>query len=283
MSRMVCVYGNPTVDYVHSRGGLARRYGGGVYYSTMALLDEGVQPEIYSVGPHWLFMANKLWFFKANSSYSASPTVFKIAYLDSSRVMEVLELSPELTSGDTHPGVCYTIVNPVLGEVSFSLLKELRVKSVLLAGDIQGFVRERRPGLLRYKGGGLLIDVIGLFDILHMDVEEAIALTEAESKHGALQRLRGLVKESLVVVTEGVKPPILVTGGSVSEVGSERSRVDDKTGAGDYFLGKLFLRMIEGMEPREAVESALEETDQWLTRGEDKLLHRGVSPFSNSY
>jgi len=281
MLRRVCVYGNPTVDYVQSRGGVALRYGGGVYYSTMALLDEGVQPEIYSVGPHWLFMANKLWFFKANSSYSASPMVFKITYLDSSRVMEVLEISPELTSGDTHTGVCYTIVNPVLGEISFSLLKELRVKSIILAGDIQGFVRERRRGFLRYKGGGLLIDVIGLFDILHMDVEEAIALTEAESKHSALRRLRGLVKESLVVVTEGVKPPILVTGGSVSEVGSERSRVCDKTGAGDYFLGKLFLRIVEGLKPREAVESALEETDRWLSRGEDKLLHRGVSPFSN--
>jgi sugar/nucleoside kinase (ribokinase family) len=114
-----------------------------------------------------------------------------------------------------------------------------------------------------------------------MDVEEAIALTEAESKHNALRRLRGLVKESLVVVTEGVKPPILLTGGSVSEVGSERSRVCDKTGAGDYFLGKLFLRIVEGLKPREAVESALEETDRWLSRGEDKLLHRGVSPFSN--
>lgn len=283
MLRRVCVYGNPTVDYIYSKAGIAQKYGGGVYYSTMALLDEGVQPEVYSVGPHWLFMANKLWSFKANPAYSASPMVFKITYLNSSRVMEVLELSPELTSGDTHTGVCYTIVNPVLGEVSFSLLKELRVKSALLAGDIQGFVRERRRGTLRYKGGGLLIDVIGLFDILHMDVEEAIALTGAESKHDALKRLSGLVKESLVVVTEGVKPPILVTGGSVSEVGSERRRVDDKTGAGDYFLGKLFLRIMEGMKPREAVESALEETDRWLNRGEDKLLHRGASPFSDFY
>jgi hypothetical protein len=260
----VCVYGNPTVDVIVTSRGVAVRTGGGVYYTALSLLDEGVKPEVYSVGPHWLFLVNGLMEFKVNPSYSTSSMVFRITYLDTERVMEVAEMSPQLSSVDEHSGLCYTVVNPVLGEVTPSLLKSLRIKSIVLAGDVQGFVRERRLGPLALRGSRDVRELVGVFDVLHMDAAELLALTASSSKDEALGKLRKLLRDGYVVVTEGFKPPVVVHREGFEVVGRERVRVGDKTGSGDYFLARLFVGVVEGLPVKEAVEYALEETDKWL-------------------
>ncbi|WP_440059543.1 PfkB family carbohydrate kinase [Thermogladius sp. 4427co] len=259
-----CIYGNITLDYIIGNGSVATRVGGGVYYSSLPILEEGLPVEVYSLGPYWLFEASGLSRYKSNSDYSTHPTVFRIEYSGESRIMEVLEVSPALTPRDVHTGLCVSVVNPVLGEIPPSLLKTIRAGSLILAGDIQGFVRARRKGVLEYEAPWPINQVIDYFDIIHMDASEALYVARAENIDEALVKLSKAIRRGLIVVTEGYRASYIVKPGRFIQLSGIRPKVVDKTGAGDYLLSATVIYLANGVEPEEAVARALDKTDEWL-------------------
>ena len=131
-----------------------------------------------------------------------------------------------------------SLVSPLAGEVSSSLLAEISARSDFTFLDPQGFVRtfdsggRVRVSELKEKG------VIAKVDALKMDVEEARALTGREAPREALAKLAevGIRK---AVVTHGGESCHVLDGARIYEVVVPRSQVVDTTGAGDILSGSI--------------------------------------------
>lgn len=264
--RRFCVYGNPTLDYILLEGGALVRPGGGVLYSSLALVELGAQVEAYGVAPHWLVSQTHLGRLGGRMLHSASATAFLLDYRFSPRRVEVAEISPPIPPSMVHEGSCVSVVNPVLGEVGEPLLKAVRAASELLVADAQGFLRLRAPGPLRLSGARGLASVLPYADAVHLDLEEAAAVAGGGDGWEVARRLAGLAGRAALVVTSGCGPVWVVEGGRAREVPLACEPVEDPTGAGDYFLSALAYHMLEGAGVEEAAARASEATGAWLRR-----------------
>jgi sugar/nucleoside kinase (ribokinase family) len=129
-----------------------------------------------------------------------------------------------------------SLVSPIAGEVSPSLLTEISARSDFTFLDPQGFVRvfdasgKVATGPLRDKS------VLTMVDAVKMDREEAMALTGKTSPTEALGKLSavGLRKG---IVTQGGESCYVLDGTRVYEVRVPRASVVDSTGAGDILSG----------------------------------------------
>lgn len=262
----VCIYGNPTLDYIVLEDGSRKiGYGGGVYYSSLPFQREGryrlnvyavYSPKIHN---HPVYKAvNKL-------QYSSTATIFKLVYRGSSRTLYLEERAPPLYPWNIHEGLCISIVNPVFHEVTEANLAMIKVRSQLLAGDMQGFVRSLDNGRVVYSCSTRALHLLRYFDVVHMDVDELKAATCVWDELRALERLLNMVRGTRVVVTGRLKPIHVVDHGSLKSINIDDSPlVSDKTGAGDYFLGTLLVNMLSHEDFTKAVEKAHDETTKWL-------------------
>ncbi len=157
------------------------------------------------------------------------------------------------------------IVSPVFKEVDEKLVKKARVKSGLLAIDIQGFVRDIDSQNNIVLTPLATYDVFRYADILHCSVEEALSLTGCNNiidaaselaKHGARLCLIGLENGLLFLENKTL---------SFIEVKKPKS-VKDTTGAGDILIGAFTTLVAEGCSSEEASLKALEAVSLSLER-----------------
>jgi sugar/nucleoside kinase (ribokinase family) len=137
-----------------------------------------------------------------------------------------------------------SLISPIAGEISSSLLTEISARSDFTFLDPQGFVRtfdvNGNVGIARLRDQSILTKV----DAVKMDREEAEALTGKTSPQEALLKLSslGLRKGA---VTQGGDACYVLDGTRIYEVRVPRSQVVDPTGAGDIFGGStvsMYLR-----------------------------------------
>jgi len=251
-------------------------HGGGVYYSAIPITQRGLDLEVYTVLSPSL-INHPVVKYAVKSQYSTRTNIFILEYTGSSRVLRVLEVAPPIYQWNTHSELCYTIVNPVMGEVDISLLKLLRAKSLLIAVDIQGFIRAvNSNGLVFLKSSSEAISVLELADIVHADTEEATCLARCIGDNLPVERaLSKLSKYSrgVLLVTSGSNKITVVHRGEVRIVEVEdKYRAVEKTGAGDYFLTEYFINYITSNDIVESVHRAHKEVTKWLII-RDKVLH----------
>ncbi|MEZ0393523.1 MAG: PfkB family carbohydrate kinase [Desulfurococcaceae archaeon] len=262
-SDRIVLYGNPTLDVVILGGRAITRMGGGVYYGLMGL--EGVaEVEVRSACSPAVFLDQAFQARVTCPELSSHVDAFRLVYSGTRRQLEVLSIGNALTSRCVHEGVADAVVmNPVIGEVGADLVAIARLRAKLLVADAQGFVRIRSTGPLRLGGEGSL-EILGLFDVVHMDYEEAMAATGTSRLDDALKVL-GRLRTSFVV-TNGVEPAFLIMGSKVASLEHGADPVDDPTGAGDYLTSRLAVRYMELWDIVEATYRALEDTEEWLRR-----------------
>lgn len=262
----VCIYGNPTLDYIvfsDKRESIA--YGGGVYYSSLPFLksskyDVGIYA-VYSPRIH----GHPIYRFSRGYQYSSRTTIFRLIYSDSSRALFLEEKAPPLYPWIIHEEPCLTIVNPVFHEVNESNLALIRIRSPILAGDVQGFIRGVRSNMVIYECSRHVVDSLRYFDIIHMDEVELKALTCMDDTYRALKKLKDILGGTIVVVTNRTKPIHVLLGNTIETISLDDSLlVRDKTGAGDYFLGALLKHVYAYSDFLKVVEKAHEETSMWL-------------------
>jgi len=272
-----CLYGNPTIDVIITKEFKRVTYGGGVYYSALPLIKRGFTIEVYSVFNTRL-IKHPIASYIVKSQYSSRTNIFNLEYIDNSRVIRVLEKAPAIYSWNSHEDYCYTVVNPVIGEIDISLLKLVRTKSQIIALDIQGFVRDiNTKGIIFLKPIPHIFEALMLADIIHADLEEALCLV---SGHGDLRRgLSMITREarSIVVVTSGSTRILIAHQGVVREINvSGEYTAIEKTGAGDYFLTAFLLEYLNSNDPFESVYKAHMEVTEWLMN-RDRELHRTLT------
>jgi sugar/nucleoside kinase (ribokinase family) len=180
-----------------------------------------------------------------NRSPSKGTTRFKIDYRGPDRELTLLNRCEDIQK-DQLPEVRVdaSLVSPIAGEVSASLLTEISARSDFTFLDPQGFVRTFDP-----KGGvgiGHLKDesILTKVDAVKMDRVEAQALTGRNTPTDSLQKLSSLGLRK-GVVTQGSDACYILDGNRIYQVAVPKSQVVDTTGAGDILAGatvSMYLR-----------------------------------------
>ncbi len=267
----ICIYGNPTIDEIWISGKLiATRIGGGVFYSSQPFLRNIHKYKIHIeavLSPRNIeLLAQPVYVYP---HYSSRANHFKLIYNDNGREIIVIEKAPQLTNSYVPLNQCVSIVNPVLGEISISVLKTIRYKSKLLALDIQGFIRKEEDGRIVLYKNTEAYEAIKIADIVHLDLLEASIITgePVEELEEIIRKLMAL-DIRYVVITRQYKDPILIMRDKYQVItypGRKVFRAEDKTGAGDYFLASIVKHYLKCHNIEYVVMNALRETDEWLS------------------
>ncbi len=138
----------------------------------------------------------------------------------------------------------------IRGEVEPRFFHEVRKRNgVILAADVQGFVRVLRCEDLVYEEWGEMDEVLQALDILKSDANEAKFLTGETDieKAAAFYASRG-VKEIVLTHSNGV---LIHAGGQNHHFEFHSASMDGRSGRGDTCMGS-YVTMRLSLPPREA-------------------------------
>lgn len=171
-------------------------------------------------------------------SLSRPTTRFRIENSSGERELTLVSRCEDLASSQIPPDVRFdaSLVSPLAGEVSTSLLTEISARSGFTFLDPQGFVRGfDAKGRVTPKP---LADrsIISKVDAIKMDRAEAEALTGRSEPSEALQRISSMGPRK-AMVTQGGEPSFVLDGTRIYKVQVPKVQVVDSTGAGDVLSG----------------------------------------------
>jgi sugar/nucleoside kinase (ribokinase family) len=171
-------------------------------------------------------------------SLNRPTTRFKISRTGDARNLTLASRCEDLSSGQIPPDTRFnaSLVSPLAGEVSASLLTEISARSDFTFLDPQGFVRafdrEGRVSLAPPKDKSILSKI----DAIKMDRTEAEMLTGKSDPRQALGKLASIGLRK-AIVTHGADVCHVLDGTRIYEIGVPSSPVVDTTGAGDILSG----------------------------------------------
>jgi len=135
------------------------------------------------------------------------------------------------------------------GEVGLDVIRKLKEKKVLLAADVQGFVRVLRGQELKYEPWGEMQETLTCLDILKSDAVEAEFLTGEADIFKAAQIYAAMgPKEIVLTHKDGL---LIYAGGQFHELGFYPTRLDGRSGRGDTCIG-AYVAMRLTKDPLEA-------------------------------
>jgi sugar/nucleoside kinase (ribokinase family) len=136
------------------------------------------------------------------------------------------------------------------GEVGLDVIQTLKKKNVLLAADMQGFVRVLRDQSLVYESWGEMDETLAYLDILKSDAVEAKALTgEADINKAAKVFSQMGPKEVILTHKDGI---LLYTEGEYYQAGFYSQALDGRSGRGDTCIG-AYTAMRNSKSPSDAL------------------------------
>lgn len=248
----VLVAGFVTIDTIYLPMRIVTSVGGPPCYSGVVCSRFGMDVSVMTkVGPDFpdeqaVWMArNGIVLKDFHRSRVKRTTRFRIDNRASSRRLTLLNRCEDIPN-EQLPDVRVnaSLISPIAGEISSSLLTEISARSDFTFLDPQGFVRTFDPngnvGIAPLRDQSILTKV----DAVKMDREEAEALTGKTAPQEALLKLSSLGLRK-GVVTQGGDACYVLDGTRIYEVRVPRSQIVDPTGAGDILGGStvsMYLR-----------------------------------------
>jgi len=174
----------------------------------------------------------------ADRSPNRPTTRFRISKTGDERSLTLASRCEDLSSGQIPADTRFnaSLVSPLAGEVSTSLLTEISARSDFTFLDPQGFVRafdrEGRVTLAPLRDRSVLSKI----DAIKMDRAEAEMLTGKSDPRQALGKLASIGLRK-AIVTHGADVCHVLDGARIYEVRVPSSPVVDTTGAGDILSG----------------------------------------------
>jgi len=181
---------------------------------------------------------------------SAFTTRFTLKYKDDERQLHLKSQAPPISLKDISNSLQARIIHvaPIINEVSYDAIGELRTMTDALSLDPQGFVRE-----FDQKGKGRLkrwedTRVLELIDLYKSSLNEIKMVTGLADLKLAMKRIQSYGTR-IVVVTRGKEGSTLLFEGTFYEVPACKPRViRDFTGAGDAYIGAFLAELIRGKD-----------------------------------
>lgn len=142
------------------------------------------------------------------------------------------------------------VIGPSLrGEVGLDVIEVLKNKKMLVAADMQGYVRVLRGEALNYEPWPEMDKFLFRVDVVKSDAVEAESLTGESDIRKAAQFFtdRG-PREIVLTHKDGV---LIYADGKFTEIGFYPARLDGRSGRGDTCIG-TYMAMRLSKPPREA-------------------------------
>jgi len=238
------VFGNLTLDELDRNGKLMVRPGGSALYSSLAAASLGARVSVFSnIGRDYpkgilSLINNRGIDVTGVKRFDGLTTRFRISYRGDSRKIRLIHPGQRLKPAD-HGGSFEAIhLGPVFIELGLDVLGYARRHSQFLSLDVQGILRTSdRDGFVR-----LVRRRIGPFlakcNLVKATEEEARVMAPAATTVGTARQLLHKGAD-YVIITRGASGSLLVTkdADALHIPSVPESRVVDRTGAGDIFIG----------------------------------------------
>jgi len=135
------------------------------------------------------------------------------------------------------------------GEVGLDVIRALKEKKIILAADMQGFVRVLDGNNLIYSPWEEMQATLAYLDILKSDAVEAEFLTGETDIYKAAQTYARMGPQEIVLThKDGV---LIYAGGKFSEAGFYPQKLNGRSGRGDTCIG-VYVAMRLSKPPAEA-------------------------------
>ncbi len=174
----------------------------------------------------------------ADRSVLKPTTRFRISNSSGARELLLSSRCEDPTSAQIPPDTRFnaSLVSPLAGEISTSLLTEVSSRSDFTFLDPQGFVR-------KFDSAGRVSEaplhdksILSKVDAIKMDLVEAEMLTGRRDPRAALEKVSAIgVRKAMV--THGAEACHVLDGSRIYRVEVPRAPVIDSTGAGDILSG----------------------------------------------
>jgi sugar/nucleoside kinase (ribokinase family) len=187
-------------------------------------------------------------------TYTPQSTLMKLEYPTTNpdiRNLSVTGVAGAITAGDVENlhAKAAVIGSSLRGEVGLDVIRSLRDRNVLVAVDMQGFVRVLRGVELKNEPWDEMRSTLAHVDVVKSDAVEAAFLTGETDIYKAAQYYADLGPREIVLTH---KDGLLIYADSkFHEMGFYPARLDGRSGRGDTCVGTYVAKRLS-LAPREA-------------------------------
>jgi len=253
----IVMIGNYTKDTIISPAGTRFVDGGGMNYAANAAVRLGLKTAVVTrlaQEDDRVVQALKASGVDCYVTYTPSSTLMKLEYPTTDpdvRTLTVAGTAGSITAPDFDQLATKAAVinSSYRGEVGIDVIQRMYGRGVLLAADMQGFVRVLRGQNLGYEAWPEMADTLALIDVVKSDAVEAEFLTGTKDIYKAA-RIYADMGPSEIVLTH--KDGLLVfANGEMCEYGFYPAQLNGRSGRGDTCIGSYMAKRLS-LSPKEA-------------------------------
>lgn len=253
---VVCI-GNYTKDTIVTPAGVNYVDGGAVNYAAHAAVRLGVKVAVVTrLAQEDVRVVDKFTESGIDClpTYTPESTCMRLEYPTTNpdiRTLSVTGLAGAITPGEVEnvKTKAAVIGSSLRGEVGLDVIQALSQKGVLLALDVQGYVRVLRGQELKYEPWEEMRETLSYVDILKSDAVEAEYLTGESDIYQAARFYADLgPKEIVLTHKDGL---LVYANGEFHNMGFYPQQLNGRSGRGDTCLGS-YTTMRLSVEPKQA-------------------------------
>jgi sugar/nucleoside kinase (ribokinase family) len=187
-------------------------------------------------------------------TYTPTSTLLKLEYPSADpdlRTLSVTSVAGSITAGDIEnlDAQAAIVGSSLRGEVGVEVLHALKKKNILVAADMQGFVRVLRGTALSYEPWDEMQAALALVDVVKSDAVEAEFLTGETDLHEAARSYAEMGPGEVVLThRDGL---LIYADGKFHEMNFYPARLVGRSGRGDTCFGAYVAQRLY-LPPREA-------------------------------
>lgn len=253
----VLYIGNYTKDTIVSPAGVKHVDGGAVNYAAHAAARLGVSAAVITrLAKEDDRVIEKLLQagIDCYPTYTPHSTLMNLEYPTSDpdiRALSVSATAGSITAADVEPfnAKAAVIGSSLRGEVGIDVIQKLKEKKMLVAADMQGFVRALRGAELKYERWDEMPSTLAQVDVVKSDAVEAEFLTGETDIFRAAKFYADMGPREIVLThKDGV---LILADGEFHEMGFYPARLEGRSGRGDTCVGTYVAKRLS-LPPREA-------------------------------
>lgn len=253
---ILCI-GNYTKDTIISPSGTITVDGGAVNYAAYAAARLGMKVAVVThLAKEDQHVVEKFTQsgIDCYATYTSQSTLLKLEYPTADPDIRTLSVTAtagsiaamEVENIDARAAV---IGSSLRGEVGMDVIGTLRAKGMLVAADMQGFVRVRRGEQLNYEPWHEMQSTLAQVDVVKSDAVEAEFLTGETDIYRAAKFFADMgPREIVLTYKDGL---LIYADGKFHEMSFYAARLDGRSGRGDTCIGTYIARRLS-LAPREA-------------------------------
>jgi sugar/nucleoside kinase (ribokinase family) len=239
----VVYIGNYTKDTITSPAGTRYVDGGGAHYAAHAAARLGRKVAVVThLAAEDAYVVDDLKKSGVDCypSYTPQSTLMNLHYPTTDpdiRTLTVAGVASSITANEIEnlKTRAAAINSSLRGEVGLDVFRKLRQRNILLAADVQGFIRVLRGQELKYEPWDEMAETLRYVNVLKSDAVEAQYLTGESDIFKAAQVYAAMGPSEIVLThKDGV---LIYAHGQFHELGFYPTRLDGRSGRGDTCMG----------------------------------------------